>query len=299
MAATGRASARAVHLPGRYTEQAHRAGDGQRARGSPASAGRNLSARRENAGPSADAFRDGAESALVRLLVSDSMTVGKFPGGLQLGSNIPFIQVGHLAARNLRRRGDTTCQAPNPRWPAGGGTVFETAHCSSPLRPASRAPRATGKPCSETGSCENAAELPATNPAHARRFLDAGSLTSRSGRTYGIGPGRCHGFGRRPIPDLHPAKFSWTSDLGDAGERDTNGLRSATTAGVREPSMQIDFDAGPGPDVALHQEMTGCSGRRSGICRSWRTAVSERLPSRSVLDRSRHAPSAAAPSNGS
>lgn len=187
------------------------------------------------------------------------MAVGNVPEGLHLGPKIPIFQANHLQARFLRCRGDTTCQAPDPRWQAGEGTGFETVDCDSPPRPSSRASRATGKPCLETGGCDNAAEPPASIRSNARHFLDAGCLTSRSGRTRVIGPDRRHGFGRRQTPDLRLANFLRASNCIDTGGWNTNGSRSVTTAGVCKRSMQIGFGERPGPDAAGHRGAMGCN----------------------------------------
>ena len=156
--------------------------------------------------------------------------------------NILFIQVDQLAAQFLHCYGDTVCHAPNLDQLANEGTVFETAYCNFPLCSPSRASMATGKLCSEIGTYDNAAELPASIPTYAHYLRAAGYQTALSGKMHFIGPDQHHGFEKRLTPDLYPADFSWVPNWGDEGERDTNDPRSVTIAGVCERSMQIDFD---------------------------------------------------------
>ncbi|MEP3848110.1 MAG: choline-sulfatase [Paracoccaceae bacterium] len=156
--------------------------------------------------------------------------------------NILFIQVDQLAAQFLRCYGDQVVHAPNLDRLAAEGTVFETAYCNFPLCSPSRASMATGKLCSEIGTYDNAAELPASIPTYAHYLRAAGYQTALSGKMHFIGPDQHHGFERRLTPDLYPADFSWVPNWENEGERDTNDPRSVTIAGVCERSMQIDFD---------------------------------------------------------
>ena len=156
--------------------------------------------------------------------------------------NILFIQVDQLNAMSLKAYGDSVCRAPNLDLIAKNGVVFENAYCNFPLCAPSRFSMATGQLCSQIGTFDNAAEMPAGIPTYAHYLRSAGYQTALSGKMHFIGPDQYHGFERRLTPDLYPADFSWVPNWEGEGKRDTNDPRAVLNSGICERSVQIDFD---------------------------------------------------------
>ena len=153
--------------------------------------------------------------------------------------------VDQLAASWLPVYGHEIVQAPSIAALAGGGVVFDSAYCASPLCAPSRAALLTGRLPSETGVYDNAAELRASMPTIVHHLRSSGYDTCLSGKMHFVGPDQLHGFEQRLTTDVYPADLDWTPDwrlpLTDRLPW-YHSMESVLTPGLCAASMQMDYD---------------------------------------------------------
>jgi choline-sulfatase len=159
--------------------------------------------------------------------------------------NVLLIMVDQLAACWLPAYGHAIVRSPALDELARSGVVFERAYCPSPLCAPSRAAMLTGRPPSEIGVYDNAAELPASVPTLMHRLRAAGYETCLTGKMHFVGPDQLHGFEQRLTTDIYPADLDWTPDWRlPLTERLPwyHTMESVLSPGVCAASMQMDYD---------------------------------------------------------
>jgi len=149
-----------------------------------------------------------------------------------------------LTARALPAYGNRIAKTPHIDALAGGGVVFDSFYCNSPLCAPSRFSMLSGRQISAIGAYDNAAEFPAQVPTFAHYLRRAGYRTVLSGKMHFCGADQLHGFEERLTTDIYPADFGWTPDWTRFDERPSwyHSMDSVTQAGPCTRTNQIDFD---------------------------------------------------------
>ncbi len=128
---------------------------------------------------------------------------------------------------------------------AAEGVRFRATYSNSPLCAPARFAMMSGRPISEIGAYDNAAEFPAAVPTFAHHLRAAGYQTSLIGKMHFVGPDQLHGFEERLTTDIYPADFGWTPDWTNPDgrfDRWFHNMDSVTGAGIAEASNQLDYD---------------------------------------------------------
>jgi len=155
------------------------------------------------------------------------------------------LMADQLAASWLPVYGHPLVQAPHLSALAAAGTVFENAYCPFPLCAPSRSAMLTGRPASDLGVYDNAAELPATVPTLAHALRAHGYHTAVAGKMHFVGPDQLHGFEQRLTADIYPADVDWTPDWARPLDRPLpwyHTMESVLDPGVCAAAMQTDYD---------------------------------------------------------
>jgi choline-sulfatase len=155
------------------------------------------------------------------------------------------LMADQLAASWLPAYGHPLVQAPHLSALAAAGTVFENAYCPFPLCAPSRSAMLTGRPASDVGVYDNAAELPATVPTLAHALRAHGYHTAVAGKMHFVGPDQLHGFEQRLTADIYPADVDWTPDWARPLDRPLpwyHTMESVLDPGVCAAAMQTDYD---------------------------------------------------------
>jgi choline-sulfatase len=149
-----------------------------------------------------------------------------------------------LTARALPAYGNGIAKTPHIDMLAGGGVVFDSFYCNSPLCAPSRFSFLSGRQVSAIGAYDNAAEFPAEVPTFAHYLRRAGYQTVLSGKMHFCGADQLHGFEERLTTDIYPADFGWTPDWTRFDHRPSwyHSMDSVTQAGPCARTNQIDFD---------------------------------------------------------
>jgi len=155
------------------------------------------------------------------------------------------LMADQLAASWLPVYGHPLVQTPHLSALAAAGTVFENAYCPFPLCAPSRSAMLTGRPASDLGVYDNAAELPATVPTLAHALRAHGYHTAVAGKMHFVGPDQLHGFEQRLTADIYPADIEWTPDWARPLDRPLpwyHTMESVLDPGVCAAAMQTDYD---------------------------------------------------------
>lgn len=131
--------------------------------------------------------------------------------------NILLIQVDQLTPLLMGTYGHKVVQTPNIDALAEEGVRFDAAYTPCPVCSPARACMVTGKYTSSNGAYDNAALLPADEPAMGHYLTLAGYDTVVSGKLHFVGPDQLHGFNRRLTTDIYPADFRWSWQMGEHG----------------------------------------------------------------------------------
>ena len=158
--------------------------------------------------------------------------------------NFLILMADQLTARALPAYGNRVAKTPHIDALAGGGVVFDSFYCNSPLCAPSRFSMLSGRQVSAIGAYDNAAELAAQVPTFAHYLRHAGYQTVLSGKMHFCGADQLHGFEERLTTDIYPADFGWTPDWSRFEERPSwyHTMDSVTQAGPCVRTNQIDFD---------------------------------------------------------
>jgi choline-sulfatase len=158
--------------------------------------------------------------------------------------NFLILMADQLTARALPAYGNRIAKTPHIDALAGGGVVFDSFYCNSPLCAPSRFSMLSGRQISAIGAYDNAAEFPAQVPTFAHYLRRAGYRTVLSGKMHFCGADQLHGFEERLTTDIYPADFGWTPDWTRFDERPSwyHSMDSVTQAGPCTRTNQIDFD---------------------------------------------------------
>ncbi len=158
--------------------------------------------------------------------------------------NFLILMADQLTARALPAYGNRVARTPHIDALAGGGVVFDSFYCNSPLCAPSRFSFLSGRQVSAIGAYDNAAEFPAQVPTFAHYLRAAGYQTTLSGKMHFCGADQLHGFEERLTTDIYPADFGWTPDWSRFEERPSwyHTMDSVTQAGPCARTNQIDFD---------------------------------------------------------
>lgn len=124
--------------------------------------------------------------------------------------NILLIQADQMTPLLMGTYGHPVVQTPNIDRLAAAGVRFDAAYSPCPVCGPARACMVTGKYTSSNRAYDNAALLPADEPAIGHYLTLAGYDAVVSGKLHFVGPDQLHGFNRRLTPDFYPADFSWT-----------------------------------------------------------------------------------------
>jgi choline-sulfatase len=158
--------------------------------------------------------------------------------------NFLILMADQLTARALPAYGNRIAKTPHIDALAGGGVVFDSFYCNSPLCAPSRFSMLSGRQISAIGAYDNAAEFPAQVPTFAHYLRRGGYRTVLSGKMHFCGADQLHGFEERLTTDIYPADFGWTPDWTRFDERPSwyHSVDSVTQAGPCTRTNQIDFD---------------------------------------------------------
>jgi choline-sulfatase len=158
--------------------------------------------------------------------------------------NFLILMADQLTARALPAYGNAVAKTPHIDALAGGGVVFDSFYCNSPLCAPSRFSFLSGRQVSAIGAYDNAAEFPAQVPTFAHYLRRAGYQTVLSGKMHFCGADQLHGFEERLTTDIYPADFGWTPDWTRFERRPSwyHSMDSVTQAGPCTRTNQIDFD---------------------------------------------------------
>ena len=158
--------------------------------------------------------------------------------------NFLILMADQLTARALPAYGNRVAKTPHIDALAGGGVVFDSFYCNSPLCAPSRFSMLSGRQISAIGAYDNAAEFPAQVPTFAHYLRRDGYRTVLSGKMHFCGADQLHGFEERLTTDIYPADFGWTPDWTRFDERPSwyHSMDSVTQAGPCTRTNQIDFD---------------------------------------------------------
>lgn len=131
--------------------------------------------------------------------------------------NILLVQVDQLTPLLMGTYGHPVVKTPHIDALAREGVRFDAAYTPCPVCSPARASMVTGKYTSSTGAYDNAALLPADEPAMGHYLTLAGYDTVVSGKLHFVGPDQLHGFNRRLTTDIYPADFRWSWQMGGGG----------------------------------------------------------------------------------
>ncbi|MCY3805446.1 MAG: sulfatase-like hydrolase/transferase, partial [bacterium] len=169
--------------------------------------------------------------------------------------NVLLVMADQLAPHFTGTYGHPLVRTPALDALAERGTRFDAAYCGSPLCAPSRFSMLAGRPPSQIGAWDNAAEFPASVPTFVHHLRLAGYRTVLSGKMHFVGPDQLHGFEERLTTDIYPADFAWTPDWDAAGERIGkwyHNMDSLAEAGQALATYQIDYDEEVGCAAVRH-----------------------------------------------
>ena len=169
--------------------------------------------------------------------------------------NILLVMADQLAPHFTGTYGHPLVRTPALDALAERGTRFDAAYCTAPLCAPSRFSMLAGRPPSEIGAWDNAAEFPASVPTFVHHLRLAGYRTVLSGKMHFVGPDQLHGFEERLTTDIYPADFAWTPNWDAAGERIGkwyHNMDSLAEAGQALATYQIDYDEEVGCAAVRH-----------------------------------------------
>ncbi len=156
-----------------------------------------------------------------------------------------ILMADQLAAQWLPIYGHPVVQTPHLSKLAASATVFESAYSAYPLCAPARAAMLTGRPASEIGVYDNAAELRATIPTVAHELRAEGYETIVAGKMHFVGPDQLHGFEQRLTTDIYPADVDWTPDWTRPLDQPLpwyHTMESVLNPGICAASIQTDYD---------------------------------------------------------
>lgn len=163
--------------------------------------------------------------------------------------NILMVVCDQMIAQLAGAYGHPVVKTPNLDRLVAEGVRFDNAYTSCPICSPARQSLLTGKYASNLGCYDNTCILASDQPTLAHYLAAAGYDTVLSGKMHFIGPDQQHGFEKRLTTDVFPSDFTWLiSDRPDDMLEDFADFHAQpiaidyVTAGVRQWSMQFDFD---------------------------------------------------------
>ncbi len=159
--------------------------------------------------------------------------------------NILVVMADQLAPHFTSTYGHWVVRTPHLDALAERGVRFDAFYCHSPLCAPARYSMLSGRPVSEIGAWDNAAEFPSSIPTFAHHLQTAGYRTILTGKMHFVGPDQLHGFEERLTTDIYPADFAWTPNWCRPTERIAkwyHNMDPLSEAGPAITTHQIDYD---------------------------------------------------------
>jgi choline-sulfatase len=162
--------------------------------------------------------------------------------------NILMIMCDQLAPQFSGAYGHPVVMTPYLDHIRDRGILFESAYTSCPLCAPARHSLMTGKYMSRIHCYDNSSPLAPDQPTLAHYLALEGYETVLSGKMHFIGPDQLHGFEKRLTTDIFPSDYTWLPKRPKEGWDQYSDVHKEpiaidyVTAGVRQWSMQLDFD---------------------------------------------------------
>lgn len=163
-------------------------------------------------------------------------------------SNILLIVCDQMVAALSGAYEHPVVKTPNLNRLATEGVRFDNAYTSCPICSPARQSLLTGKYASNIECFDNTSILGSDQPTLCHYLSASGYDTVLSGKMHFVGPDQLHGFEKRLTTDVFPSDFTWLPHRPDGPMDDFADFHDQpiaidyVTAGVRQWSMQLDYD---------------------------------------------------------
>lgn len=163
-------------------------------------------------------------------------------------TNVLMIMCDQMVAELTGAYGHPVVQTPNLDRLTEEGVRFDNAYSPCPICSPTRQALFTGQYVSNIDCYDNTSVLGSDMPTLCHYLSIAGYDTVLSGKMHFIGPDQLHGFEKRLTTDVFPSDFTWLPQRSKGGLEDFADFHAQpiaidyVTAGVRQWSMQLDFD---------------------------------------------------------
>ncbi|MEA3338315.1 MAG: choline-sulfatase [Chloroflexota bacterium] len=165
-------------------------------------------------------------------------------------TNVLMIVCDQMVARLMGTYGHPIVKTPNLDRLAAEGVRFDSAYSPCPICSPTRQSLITGKYASNINCFDNTSMLAADVPTLSHYLSIAGYDTVLSGKMHFVGPDQLHGFEKRLTTEVFPADLTWLPQRPETGAFDDYAdlheqpiAIDYVSAGVRQWSMQLDYDA--------------------------------------------------------